>query len=71
MKVEQKQFLKMGSKEVIHFIAASRRFNNDDEAINALHNSVRQYELICGKPYNLYMAPDNPFVAIIIHGIND
>jgi len=69
--VEKTIFLQSGKKEVIHFIVVPQRFATDIEAINALQIEVRNYELDCGKGYNKYLAPDNPFVAIIIHGINE
>ena len=70
-KVEKITFLKEGNKEVIRFIAVPARFESEAAAINALDVAVRNYQLTCNKGYNEYYAPDNPFVAIIIHGIND
>jgi hypothetical protein len=69
--VEQITFLQEGRKEVIRFIAVPVRFESEQEAIKALHETVKNYQLTCNKGYNVYYAPDNPFVAIIIHGIND
>lgn len=69
--VEKTTFLKSGQKEVIRFMAIPQLFNSDIEAINTLEKEVLEYELTCGKGYNKYLAPDNPFVTIIIHGTNE
>lgn len=69
--VEQKTFLQSGKKEVVYFIAAPQRFASQQAAIDALNQAVRHYEMNCGKGYNEYREPDNPFVAIVIHGINE
>ena len=69
--VEKTIFLQSGKKQVIRFIAAPKCFASDIEAINALQNEVRNYELNCGQGYNKKLAPDNPFGTIIIHGINE
>lgn len=67
--VEIIPFVQVGKKEVIRFIAAPQLFETEDEAIKALATAVRDYQSKCGKGYNTYYS-DNPFTAIIIHGIN-
>lgn len=68
--VEILTFLEQGGKQVIRIIAAPQKFVTEEQAKAALATAVRNYQIGCGKGYNTYYAPDNPFVAIIIHGIN-
>lgn len=69
-KVEKSTFLQIGRKEVVTFSAAPQVFSSDEAAIDALDQAVKYYQLTCGRGYVEFRSADNPFIAIIIHGIN-
>lgn len=64
-------FLQDGTKEVIRFIAAPQQFKTAEDAVQDLRTTVNNYTRNCGKGYVRYVSEDNPFVTIIIHGVND
>ncbi len=68
---KQITFLELGKKEVIRFIVTPQNFASEIEAIKALQNNVLLYLLNCGKAYSKYIDQGNPFVILIIHGINE
>ena len=69
-KIDISTFIKEGNKEVVRIMAIPVAFASEKEAISNLHFAVKNYTLN-GRPFNLYYSPDNPFVAVIIHGVNE